>query len=138
MSEKQNFDKFLIYDSAVAGTLTTNFTGVENWIATVTYIHFSIPDGTYEDQNAYLHVNANSIINSTVTQNAKKPNGTLMPIMFPNDLSKMKIKSYIKGRYSGSDEFKFAILDKNLQIVPTTRIIVHLHVFNDTAKVLHL
>lgn len=138
MQGKQIFDRFLIFDSGIGKSLTTNFVGVENWIATVTHIQFTIPDGTYDDQNAYLFVSGNAIMNTTVTQYSKKPDGALLPIMFPNDSTRTKIKAYIKGHYSGSDELKFVILDKNLQLVTTSRIIVHLHVFGDSMKILHL
>jgi len=132
------FDRFISFDSAVGKNIKIDFAGVKNWVAIVNHVHFCLPEGTYEDQNAYLLITGSSIFtNSTVTQLQRKPNGALLPIMWPTSITTSRIKAYLKGRYEGPDELTFMILDRDLKEVPVARLIVHLHVFNDVGKVLN-
>lgn len=132
------FDRFISFDSAVGKSIKIDFNGVKNWVAIVNHVHFCLPVGVYEDQNAYLLITGSSILtNSTVTQLQRKPDGALLPIMFPTDPKLSRVKAYLKGRYEGPDELTFTILDRDLKEVTTARVVVHLHVFNDTGKILN-
>lgn len=131
-------DKFLVFDSEIGDSLELTLSDQASWVGTVTHIRFSLPDdGVYEDLNAYLHISGSTLIStSTITQKGRKQGGIQLPIMFPDNSTGMKIKAYMRGVSSGTDQLRFCILDKNLKEVTTARIVVHIHLFSDNGDVI--
>ena len=129
------FDKFLHYDSSVANFFPIDFPGNKRYIGWITYLSFQMTDdSTYQDPTAYVFVELqNKYSSTTITQKGKRVEGHLFPIRKPG--SDNKCDTYIKGQYSGKEELKFSILDKNLNPVDTKRIVVTLHMMRDTGQI---
>lgn len=127
----QEFDRFYTFDSSLGDSINFVLDGEKNWIASIVHVRFAV-DGGYPDKVAYLHIESNSLVStSTTTQKPKiSLKGAILPIILPDVEQSSQVGSYIKGRYTGPDQIKFAILDKELKPVQTTRLIVYMHMTN--------
>lgn len=133
------FDRFLHFDSDVTDYFPVIFPGRKTYVGWVTYVNFQMSDNsTYEDLTAYLYIRMNNVNSpTTITQTGKKLEGHIFPIRRPGSDSQ-KCYTYIKGIYTGKEELRFSILDKELNPVDTKRIVVTLHLVRDTGQILVL
>ena len=124
------------FDSSLSDYMPVKMSGTKNWVGIVTYVKFILDnDVEYTDFTAYLQIKmSNLLANSCLTQNAKKAEGSILPIRDPGGRNAVDIP--IKGVYSGEDELNFSILDKNLVLVPTARLVVTMRVFSDKGEIL--
>jgi hypothetical protein len=115
------------YDSDVSDTFLLRLP-VSNitWKLTIDYLYFTLPaDAPYTEPTAFLQMNSGMVTTACLHQSGNKTKGALLPIIKPYDGP--SIRSTVYGIYGGPDDLRFAILDKNLQVVETERIALSFH-----------
>lgn len=123
-------DVWYHYDDSVKPTFNINFANAKKFALNITYLSFSLPDNApYDDPTAYVFMSTNMATTSVITQTGRKLNGAVLPIAYPQ--SERVALGTVRGFYQTPDDIQFFILDKNLNIIQTSRIVVTFRLQDD-------
>lgn len=114
----------LHYDSDIGDHLEFRLSNDKTVKCTVTYLYFRLPDdATYNDPTAYLQIYGN-IQSLTVMANqlGKNPAGVVIPICEPK--LRQEVRTPFIAKMPNAGELQFRILDKTLNKVATSRLVV--------------
>ena len=128
------FGAVLHYDSSISDRLTYRIRARMTLKCCVTFLRFTQPDdAVYVDPTAYLHITGTIDRPSlSVNQIGKKREGFLLPICNPGISNEIRFAP--TGLLLEEGELQFKILDKNLNEVVTTRIVVTMNVLDADLK----
>ncbi|MFS8158964.1 MAG: hypothetical protein ACMG6E_01895 [Candidatus Roizmanbacteria bacterium] len=133
----KNFDTWGHFDSDIANEIIFPFNAKVGYCARVSYIIFQMEDDindapqTFTDFTAFLEVQIqNAATTNIILQGTKTIRHPLLPIRNPH-LTTPVIDAYFFGTQEGAQTVTFAIKDKNLQIVPTKRLVLTFRLTQD-------
>ena len=120
--------RYFVFDSLSAPTLTCEFgaNSTKPWKADIDYIRFET-DVPYQDWIAVLQIQGlNSVASMKYKQCGKRINGSVLPILFPDDQTKIKITEKLCGTNANDCDITFTILDKDLSPLTINRLVIYI------------
>lgn len=131
---KRTFEAVLHHDSSLSDHLEYHIPSNMYIKVAVTFLSFTLPDdAVYSDPTAYLFISGNvEQVSLCVNQAKRKMGGFLIPICEPGNGNKICFAP--SGLLLNEGELTFSILDKNLNEVTTSRIVVTMNIADANAK----